>query len=74
MADCRLCGAPVVFMRTRAGKMIPIDSNLRVDNALDLDATVRFEDLRDSLGASVVVSHFVTCEDAEKWRKKRPNK
>ena len=54
--------------------MTTLTERLRVDNALDLDATVRFEDLRDSLGVNVVVSHFATCEDAEKWRKKRPNK
>ena len=72
METCKSCGVPIVFMWTRTDKVIPVDSNLRVDNAVDLNATVRFEDLRDSLGSSVVVSHFATCEDASKWRKKEP--
>ena len=71
MDKCKSCGVPIVFMWTRSDKVIPVDSNLRVDNAVDLNATVRFEDLRDSLGATVVVSHFATCPHAGTHRKKR---
>jgi len=41
---CRSCGAPIEWVKTDAGKWMPVDP----------DGT----------------SHFATCPDAEKWRKR----
>lgn len=48
--------------------MMPIDANIRVENAVEKDATATFEELRDDLGADAVVSHFSTCPDADDFR------
>lgn len=55
---CRSCDAPIVWFRTREGKNIPIDA-----------ATVLPEDVNLELPRHV--SHFATCPDAAKFRKKR---
>ncbi len=69
---CRSCGAPVLWCRTEAGKMMPVDAepvengNLEVIRAGDrLIARVRGEDL---LGSHRYLSHFVTCPQSREWR------
>lgn len=55
---CRSCGAAVVWFKTDAGKNMPVDA-----------ATVLPEDLVLELPRHV--SHFATCPDADKFRRKR---
>lgn len=55
---CRSCGAEIRFLRTRAGKAIPvdIDSVKPSDHEFDPDRHM---------------THFKTCPEAGKWRKRR---
>lgn len=54
---CRSCGAPLVFLKTDTGKLIPVDKKTAdvADEYFDRDRHT---------------SHFATCPDAKKWRKK----
>lgn len=54
---CRSCRAPLVFLKTETGKLIPVDKKT-------VDAADEYFD-RDRH-----VSHFATCPDAKRWRKK----
>ena len=53
---CRSCGADVIFIRTKKGKLMPVDA-----------ATVEREDY--DFDAARHVSHFATCPDAAKHRR-----
>lgn len=71
-ATCRTCGAPIVWARTRRGMSIPLDpiavsgGNIEVVDegagpvAVYVDAD---EEPRH-------VSHFATCPDAERHRRR----
>lgn len=73
MSACRSCGEPIRWAKTSAGKNIPVDIEPTSEG------NIVFED-----GVAVVlpalqaktydgekfISHFVTCEDADKWRRK----
>lgn len=69
MSACRSCQAPIVWVRTRARKLMPLDSTIALENATERDATATFEELRKKLGADAVVSHFATCPDAARHRR-----
>jgi hypothetical protein len=55
---CRSCRAQIIWFTTAAGKKMPVDAD-----------TVEPKD--DELDLERHVSHFATCNDAEKWRKPR---
>jgi hypothetical protein len=59
MAKCRACKAEIMWMTTTNGKKIPVD----IETVGDIGATVFDPD--------TMVSHFATCPDAEKFRKRR---
>ena len=61
MARCKSCGAEILWVRTTAGKPMPVD--LAVTNVM-----VRTEkgDYEMLIGHQ---SHFATGPDADKWRK-----
>ena len=61
----------MVWVRTKAGKKMPVDATIAVENAVERDVTLTFEELREKLGAEAVVSHFSTCHEAGKWRRPR---
>jgi hypothetical protein len=54
---CRSCGAPIVFLRTRAGKWMPGDAA----------SVTPGDELYEP--SSVHVAHWSTCEDREQWRR-----
>lgn len=56
LTDCRSCGAAIVFLRTAAGRSMPVDA---IDVLPD-DTTY---------DAKRHVSHFATCPEAKLWRK-----
>jgi hypothetical protein len=56
---CKSCGAKIVWMRTVAGKFIPVDAD-----------TVQEGDVK-FIPISRHVSHFATCPQSKKWRKDR---
>lgn len=68
---CRSCDAPIKWVRTRAGKDMPVDAtptklmvSVRVPVALGtLQETFEVRDC--------YMPHFATCPDAERWRKRK---
>lgn len=57
-SNCRLCGAPLVWISTPAGKRMPCDA-ARVTVVLD-----------DGQVVTGRVSHFATCPRADEARKR----
>lgn len=55
---CRSCGAAIVFLRTRAGKRIPVNADTVAVGDCEFDHERH-------------VSHFADCEQADRWRKPR---
>lgn len=72
-ATCHSCGAPIVWVHTEAGKRMPIDpepvdgGNLILDRRDGPRVTVATE---GNLPPCGYVSHFATCPQAGKWRKR----
>lgn len=56
--NCRSCGAEVVFLRTRKGKLMPCDA-----------ATVEHDDYQFEYGKHT--SHFDTCLDPSPFKKEK---
>lgn len=54
---CRSCGHPIVWLGTRAGKAMPVDAE-----------TVQPGD--DRLDLTRHRSHFASCPQAARWRKR----
>ena len=55
---CRSCGAPIIWLRTKAEKHIPVDA------ASVTDGTYVFDSKQHQ-------AHWSTCPQADAWRKKR---
>jgi hypothetical protein len=55
---CKSCGKEIVYLRTAAGKIMPVDRETT-------DAADEYFDQERH------TSHFATCPDAERFRKKR---
>jgi len=67
--SCKSCGAPVVWATTQAGKTTPLDAKpVRVAmlSTGDLFGSPRIVD-----SVNGYVSHFSTCPNADKHRRKR---
>jgi hypothetical protein len=75
---CRSCGAEIRWARTQAGKAIPLDAGTRFEGNLvetgeyvDGTPVVRVVGKDEERGKKLLYkSHFATCRDADKWRKK----
>jgi hypothetical protein len=66
------CGAAIVWVRTRAGKMMPLDDTVELRAALLLRPGARFEDLQHAeMGERGLMPHWATCPGAESFRAKR---
>lgn len=85
IARCRTCLAPIDWARTAKGFRIPLDPadspgpepNLIVLGYDDVDGAplvrgVTAEDAELHPGATLRRSHFATCPDAKKHRRRRP--
>lgn len=74
-AKCRSCGAAVVWLKTAAGKIMPVDAepvedgNMIVFEASREVRSVTEEDKPKFVGR-LHKSHFATCVNAAKHRKK----
>lgn len=70
-AACSSCKAPVLWVTTVAGKMMPVDAEPRTDGNLAIvGAESHAFDMEDAmLGRPRFGSHFATCPDAPAWRK-----
>lgn len=57
-SKCRACGASIHWLKTSTGRTMPVDS------ATVVEADTHFESPRH-------VSHFATCPEADRFRKKK---
>ena len=63
---CRSCNAEVVWARTKAGKLNPMQLDARGTWVI-VDGTARTMELGDT--GPYYSSHFATCPQANDWRK-----
>ena len=82
ITKCRSCGAEIVFVRTRNGKSMPCNATpikFKEDNDGkekfvlgngDVVIGVRVDDIHEATGIGMI-SHFATCPDAGKFRRKK---
>lgn len=77
----RGCGAPIVFVKTTAGKMMPCNPGLKLfwfkrgarDKVVTIGGEVlscEFDGPRSTVSGFGSVSHFSTCPNANSFRKK----
>jgi len=61
MGKCKACGAPIYFIRTKLGRLMPCDvkSEKATVNVTLSDGTLK-----------AVVPHFATCPEASQFKKK----
>ena len=74
MSTCRTCGAEIIWAKTRTGKSMPLDA---IPVGQDVEGTCLLEDGIAYFGAfdhkpdaPRYVSHFATCPNAAKHRRK----
>ena len=60
MTKCKSCGAEIEWIKTKAGKSMPVNAKAM---------TVITED--GEVITNVRLSHFSSCPDANGWRKKK---
>lgn len=58
---CRSCGAKIIWLKTKAGKAMPVDSATITES----DAAPQYDATQGH------ISHFATCPNAAKHRKPR---
>jgi hypothetical protein len=56
--SCKSCSAPIVWLKTVAGKNMPVDAD-----------TVKADDLFNLFDSSKHRSHYATCPNAKKHRR-----
>lgn len=82
ITHCRACGAEIMFIKTFAGKSIPVDAESKYyikDNRgkqkiVTPNGEVISAELTDESEKATgigYVSHFATCPEADQFRKKR---
>ncbi|MGH3476019.1 MAG: hypothetical protein ACRDQD_04190 [Nocardioidaceae bacterium] len=75
MSTCRSCGAPIQWAKTAMGKAMPLDAEPSPNGNVHLHGDVAVVLVADDIGrvratgARLYLSHFVTCPDAQKWRR-----
>lgn len=63
---CRSCGADVIWAKTAAGKLMPLDATETLGKVVyQLDTTGRMQ-RAEGRGHE---SHFATCPQADRWRR-----
>ena len=67
---CRSCGAPVIWVKTKAGKNTPLDAEPRSDGNLEIVDGVALPALPLVEGPRYT-NHFSRCPQAKEWRKAR---
>jgi hypothetical protein len=79
MSACRSCGAPVIWALSERGRAIPVDAQ----SCIGGNITLKYPPIHETDGGAVepravvgtpgsgnYVSHFATCPDRAKWRKR----
>jgi hypothetical protein len=74
---CESCNAPIFWMETTNGKLMPVDTKAerRLVMVLNADTLILAgQDDADHIRMRSVptfISHFATCPDADAWRRRR---
>lgn len=63
-SNCKGCGKPIVWAKTKAGKNVPLDPRAPVYELKKDFAGERYADLTDD---AFFVSHFSTCSQANQF-------
>ena len=66
MALCKSCKAHIVYLKTNSDKHIPVNYD-----TLTLDERANLQTLQVFFNPDHHISHFATCPDANKFRKKK---
>ncbi len=69
-AQCRSCGKEIVWAETQHGKKVPLDPKALVFSVAAENGkmvAVSVTGHRGPSGDMLMVSHFATCPDANKW-------
>lgn len=67
---CRSCGADIFWVKTTAGRWIPIDEQQTLEGNIDLDPET-CEAKVGRRGSGRYISHFATCPNAGKHRRRK---
>lgn len=75
MSRCASCNAEVIWARTAAGKMMPVDASLNPNGTMVLtlhngERVVRAQNADDPAGPRHT-SHFATCPNSASHRRSR---
>lgn len=74
---CKSCSAAIVWAKTSAGKLIPIDAapaadgNIRLWKGPSTGEWLALYRPKPPQGEPLYKSHFATCPDAQKFRRPR---
>lgn len=82
ITKCRACERPIGFIKTKAGKTVPVDAEsvnflpdptgkelfVLVDGSTQRGTRVEEESNSSQIG---FISHFATCPEADRFRKPR---
>lgn len=75
MSKCRSCGAKIIWAETEGGSRVPLDAKpLKRYVLKEIETGIGETDIVEVPVVelrSTYVSHFVTCPDADKFRKKK---
>lgn len=72
MSDCRSCGAPIIWAKTKSGKRIPLNAdpdpagNVMLEDGI---AVVLGKGAAPGPTVRRYTSHFANCGQAGLWRK-----
>jgi hypothetical protein len=81
---CRSCGAPILWVKTEAGKAIPLDPDPIEGGNIIISVQGRGVEVAHveteiekrarlacpiPAGRTAFISHFATCPQAKKWRR-----
>ncbi len=74
MSTCRSCGREIVWARTQHGKSVPLDPKALVFSVVKENngELIAVKPTPGVAGEVFMVSHFATCQDANKWSGHKP--
>lgn len=75
-SKCRSCEAPIVWVKTRRGKKMPVDAEPDPAGLFVLEGMAgelvahKAGPLDGAAGGELYTSHFATCPDGDQWRQR----
>jgi hypothetical protein len=71
MSTCRSCQARITWLETAAGKPIPVNEAPDPDgNIVAIGKMAHVLKKGEATEEPLYLSHFVTCKDADHWRRR----